>query len=260
VSLNQGTSSWQGKNVEREPLPVIADRSNAARQVMASRGLTFEGALQRIDLQDRPGSLGEGYEYGNVLAFAHEFGASWPDADFISRVRDLELARRVIDPASPTFTPGAPYKPATLAAVSSSNEPLLFAKDPTKLERALRGHAATQNRVAELIAARGHLPLSPTGEPDFDVAWRTDKELFVVEVKSLPDGAETAQLRMGLGQVLQYRHALRVRYRLNMRAVIAVEREPPGALDWTTLMKEVGVLLTWGPEFTALVRMLDGPG
>ncbi len=80
--------------------------------------------------------------------------------------------------------------------------------DPAAVERALAGHRRTQNALAKFIAGRGLKPLSPDGTPDFDLAWEDGRVLFVAEVKSVTDINEEGQLRLGLGQVLRYRHAL----------------------------------------------------
>ena len=41
--------------------------------------------------------------------------------------------------------------------------------------------------------------------PNFDLAWQKDRTVFVAEVKSITAENEEHQLRLGLGQVLQYR-------------------------------------------------------
>ena len=43
-------------------------------------------------------------------------------------------------------------------------------------------------------------------EPNFDLAWQAGDTAFVVEIKSITDDNEEEQLRIGLGQVLRYRH------------------------------------------------------
>jgi hypothetical protein len=86
--------------------------------------------------------------------------------------------------------------------------------------------------------------------PDFDLAWLQDGQRVVVEVKSLTVENETSQLRMGLGQVLQYRHALKVFG--EVRAVPALERRPIDPTWESRLCGELGVVLTWAPDFPGL--------
>lgn len=79
-----------------------------------------------------------------------------------------------------------------------------FAVDPALVERGVRGHAVTQNGLANYLRSLGFEPRSPRpGEPNFDVAWRCGSRIFVAEVKSLTNRNEEKQLRLGLGQVLR---------------------------------------------------------
>ena len=124
--------------------------------------------------------------------------------------------------------------------------------DPAAVERALSGHRRTQNALARFLAERGLKPLSPVGDPDFDLAWEEGGAFYVAEVKSITNLNEEGQLRLGLGQVLRYRHALSAQHRCDVRAVIVAEREPRDA-RWKTLCAELNVVLTWAP-FAALSR------
>lgn len=126
----------------------------------------------------------------------------------------------------------------------------LFTFDPSVRERALNAHAVVQNSLAELLEQQGFDPRSPTtGEPDFDLAWMIDGDVVVAEVKSLSGTDQTQQLRLGLGQVLHYRHQLSQRHG-TVLAVLAVEFEP--ASHWVELCRDVGVVLAWPPEWTGL--------
>jgi hypothetical protein len=46
---------------------------------------------------------------------------------------------------------------------------------------------------------------------DFDLAWLEAEVLIAVEVKSLTEVNQDRQLRLGLGQVLDYQHILEAR-------------------------------------------------
>ncbi len=99
--------------------------------------------------------------------------------------------------------------------------------DPALVERGLRGHAATQNALARHIIALHNEPLSPAfEEPAFDLAWKAGDTVFVAEIKSRTDANEERQLRLGLGQVLPYRHLLSRRFS-NVQAVFVLEYAPP---------------------------------
>ena len=137
---------------------------------------------------------------------------------------------------------GADYRPAAEDAATASGVP--FVVDPAIRERGLKGHATTQNAVAEWARRRGLVPRSPApGEPNFDVAWLDSGTVFVVEVKSTTTDNEETQLRLGLGQVLRYRQLL-AEGDHEVQPVLAVEREP-GDKGWFTLCKSLNVWLVW---------------
>jgi hypothetical protein len=119
--------------------------------------------------------------------------------------------------------------------------------DPALMERAHASHAATQNALAQALREAGRVPLSPRlNEPEFDVAWRNDEIMHIAEVKSIHDDNEESQLRVGLGQVLRYRHLLKRLWRRPVHAVIALERAPSDPA-WIEMCAEHGVDLLWPP-------------
>jgi hypothetical protein len=126
-----------------------------------------------------------------------------------------------------------------------------FAVDPALVERALRGHAATQNALARFIKALSSEPLSPVGDdPPFDLAWRHGGIVYVAEIKSRTAGNEERQMRLGLGQVLRYRQILRRTHEV-VRAVLVLEAQPLD-LTWRELCASLDVLLCWAPAFDGL--------
>lgn len=122
----------------------------------------------------------------------------------------------------------------------------LFTVDPAVMERSLKGHAQTQNLVAKHLNRRGLIPRSPMpGEPQYDIAWLSNDEIFVAEIKSLTNQNEEAQLRLGLGQLLRYRSLLKQKGKLVL-AFLIVERAPSD-LTWIDACEDVGIRLLW-PE------------
>ena len=102
------------------------------------------------------------------------------------------------------------YRRADETRRAAPREP--FPVDPEAVDRALQVHAALQNSFADWLSDHDLEPRSPrTGDPDFDLAWTHDERLVVGEVKSLP-ARELHQLRLALGQVLDYRQQLRELY------------------------------------------------
>lgn len=142
---------------------------------------------------------------------------------------------------------GVEYRPANPDPSVSPAE--VFTFDPATRERRLASHAFVQNSLAALLQSRGLCPRSPKpDEPDFDLAWQQDVT-FVAEVKSLGGADEDRQLRMGLGQVLHYRHVMARKFGV-VRAVLALEYEP--ADTWLQICAEMGIIVTWPPTWPAM--------
>jgi hypothetical protein len=143
--------------------------------------------------------------------------------------------------------PGATYRPASEETSVSKRDP--FSVDPALVERGIRGHAVTQNRLAAFVTEQGSEPRSPrAGEPNFDLLWESDGKVFVAEIKSLTKRNEEKQLRLGLGQVLRYRHVLQ--NDRDVTAVLVGERRPTDE-GWIDLCAQLGVLLLSPPNFKA---------
>ena len=140
---------------------------------------------------------------------------------------------------------GRSYVPADEKAALEKREPFAAEMDPDVIDRGRRGHARTQNSLANLVQAHGMEPLPPNGEPKFDVAWRDGDRKYVAEVKSLTKRNEEKQLRLGLGQVLRYRQLQReMEKSAEVWAVLALEREPSDK-GWHRLCRELDVILWW---------------
>jgi hypothetical protein len=144
---------------------------------------------------------------------------------------------------------GVPYHRANEQPATKASDP--FEVDPDVKDRGLKGHAVTQNLLARYVEGRGFSPRSPAaGEPNFDLAWEEPDRLRVAEIKSLSTANAEMQLRLGLGQILRFRHLLELKFD-RVQAVLAVEFKPTGASDWRALCNEVGVKLTWPEAFEA---------
>lgn len=138
---------------------------------------------------------------------------------------------------------GEDYRRADELATFDQGDP--FSVDQSVVERGLRGHAVTQNGLANFLASRGIKPLSPrTSEPQFDLAWRLDEQLYVADVKSVTAKNEDCQLRLGLGQLLHYSENLG---RDEIIVPVLVPEREPSDDSWGRLCERLGVLLCW-PE------------
>lgn len=126
-----------------------------------------------------------------------------------------------------------------------------FEVDPDKVDRGNQAHASTVDALANHLRATGNMPLGPTvGEPAFDLAWQREDTYFVAEIKSVTDSNEEKQLRLGLGQVLRYRHQMSGEGR-TVVPVLVTEREPYDK-SWGPTCSAVGVRLVWPGVFSAL--------
>jgi hypothetical protein len=138
------------------------------------------------------------------------------------------------------------YRTADETVTTDDRQP--FEVDPDRIDRGLRAHRRVQNALADWVTGRNLEPVSPgIGDPEFDVGWWDNDIVFVAEVKSLTATNENGQLRLGLGQVLDYADQIR-RHGHRVQAVLAVEREPSDG-RWVALCESVGVTLTWPPDW-----------
>ena len=74
-------------------------------------------------------------------------------------------------------------------------------------------------------------------------------------MKSLRERNEEKQLRLGIGQVLRYRHLLATVYPV-VKPVLALERHPSDA-SWLNLCADLGIRVVWpGTMGQVLVELI----
>jgi len=150
--------------------------------------------------------------------------------------------RGVLEP--PVGPVGLEYREADASVIIVARDPHTL--DPALVERGLRGHALTQNMIAAVVRRHGLAPLSPTTDAiAFDLAWGDHGRFVVAEVKSTTTINESKQLRLGLGQVLDYADLLSAVY-ADVVPVVVAEAEPVDE-RWVRLMGAHGVQLA-GPK------------
>lgn len=128
----------------------------------------------------------------------------------------------------------------------------VFERDPDAVEQSLRSHREVLNKLAAEVVSAGFRPLrAHQMDCAFDLAWETPDGITVVEVKSLTDQNERAQMRLGLGQVLDYADWLDSHGWQVARIILAVERAPSDP-RWVTLCGRHGVTVVWPGAMRAL--------
>lgn len=128
----------------------------------------------------------------------------------------------------------------------TTREGVVFSKDPQQVDRGLRGHATTQNALAEWLRSQGITPLR-AGAVNFDLAWEANGLLYVAEIKSLHELNERNQIRLGIGEVVDFAHRLG-----GARKVLAVERQPSDP-EWLNVCAGVSIQLIWPGRFESLL-------
>ncbi|MEO3785162.1 hypothetical protein ABGB12_17660 [Actinocorallia sp. B10E7] len=105
--------------------------------------------------------------------------------------------------------------------------------------------ALIEHLAQKEIKARQHA----RNAPRFDAGWTHDDDVFVAEVKSLTGTSEEQQIRLGIGQILDYAHQLRSTHPDDrIRPVLVLEKQPTDP-RWTSVADQSGILLTWAPDF-----------
>ncbi len=134
---------------------------------------------------------------------------------------------------------GRAYRSRTIAGWHAAED--VFPVDPSVMERSVRSHFELEESLANSVRAAGLVPLSPTGsDPQFDLAWRLDDRLHVVEVKSATPMNVESQMRLGFGQLLRYAEELLQRGE-RVQPVLAIELTPKPI--WSAVASRAGVRL-----------------
>ena len=72
-------------------------------------------------------------------------------------------------------------------------------------------------------------------------------------MKSVTDSNEVSQLRLAVGQVLDYKDRLQRTHDTDVRAIVAVERRPSDD-RWVELCAQHEMILTWPDHFIEDIR------
>ncbi|WP_328660576.1 hypothetical protein [Streptomyces sp. NBC_00334] len=125
--------------------------------------------------------------------------------------------------------------------------------DLNRLDKAAAAHEATVGALLAHLSGQGidvhtHAP----GAPAFDAGWSHRGDLFIAEVKSLTGAREDQQIRLGIGQILDYAYQLRTAHPdRRLHPVLVLEKRPMDP-RWSSLARSAGIRLTWAPGFPDL--------
>lgn len=121
------------------------------------------------------------------------------------------------------------------------------------------GSEAHQQTLRALVVSLAPTVAQAIAEPRVDAAWLSTRAgaLCVAEVKSLTGTVQSQQIRLGIGQILDYSVVLRAHPPEGVESVVPVlvlEREPDEPERWGAVCAAVGIALTWSPQFEGLPR------
>lgn len=141
---------------------------------------------------------------------------------------------------------GSEYRPA--ARTRSDDQQLITVElDLDELDARTNEHMALQDRLSEALEERGIVPLSwRSPEPQYDLAFELDDDIVVAEVKTLGLGTPAQQMRLGAGQLLEYRQILASLYGRRVRAIL-VTSAPPGE-PWFEALASSDMVLISGDD------------
>jgi hypothetical protein len=128
-----------------------------------------------------------------------------------------------------------------------------LAMDLSGLDKGTAAHESTISALIKYLAQRDiAVHTFARNSPQFDAGWVVEDEVFIAEVKSLTGTSQDQQIRLGIGQVLDYAHQLqRPGSGHSIRPTLVLEKRPADG-RWASLAQAVGIRLAWGPEFEGI--------
>jgi hypothetical protein len=127
--------------------------------------------------------------------------------------------------------------------------------DLNQLDAGTEAHEQTVEALVHHLRLSGIVAYGPDHRgPEFDAGWTSANIVFLAEVKSLRNTDQDQQIRLGVGQILDYASQVRLKMpSARLQAVLVLERRPSELARWASLAKDHGLILSWAPEFPELV-------
>lgn len=126
--------------------------------------------------------------------------------------------------------------------------------DLNQLDAGTEAHEQTVESLVRHLGSNGIVAYGPDHRgPEFDAGWRQGDTIWLAEVKSLRNTDQYQQIRLGVGQILDYASQVRAGDPLrHVQAALVLEQEPSDLQRWKTLAKDSNLVLSWAPNFRGL--------
>jgi hypothetical protein len=241
MAMTRGAVDWKTDMSGRVSLLVYGDLASAN---VTDKSRQYSKKLKIAEALRRAG--------GEVLVID---GPGFSDlcSGYPARNRELRAAGADEYLVLPVVGDGVLGGPLRMRAIPH-HAPTDLMLDLTALDRGTKSHEETVRALGVALSERGLLAERPGRlAPQFDLGWTRGSELFIAEVKSLSGSAESQQIRLGLGQVLDYAQEVRaIAGDAHVSPVLVLERVPTDVKRWLAIAESAGVHLLCGPAFIGL--------
>jgi hypothetical protein len=239
---------------------------------VARAAVDLGGEAQRFEIMDRALQIG-GWSQEEI-----DVPARWKQPARAGHLRaivdsavDLCGRRGLLEPTgefgrwrlpgvgAPDSGVGSKYRPATRPR-GDARGTATAELDLDELDARTDEHMSLQDRLAQELKARGITPLSwRSPEPMYDLAFELCDDIVVVEVKTVAMGGAKQQVRLGAGQLLEYRQLMSSIHGRRVRGVLLASA--PAGEPWPDAMASSDLVLhaADGPDVRtdALLERLD---
>jgi hypothetical protein len=162
------------------------------------------------------------------------------------------VTARLIEPPDLRQPRVTPFTPRLEPITTAPADP--FLRDPVAVDRGNEAHRQTIEKLWTFLRNHGTETFTVKPGPDADLVWERDGVLFVTEAKSLTSTNQDGQLRLGIGQVLDYREQYReMGLWDSIQAVLLVE-SAPRSRRWEGVCAANDVILAWPDELTRVLE------
>lgn len=157
------------------------------------------------------------------------------------------LPKPTVRPALPVWARTAKvgsWKRYVPPATITTHSPAPFTWDAEDKDANTQEHVDTLNTLNAILEQAEIEAVEGMSRPNCDLAYVHRRGLVIIEAKSLPRGSDDHQMRLGLGQVLDYRANLSAGKEYpHVKAILAVPRTPERVATWQRACEDAHVTL-----------------